>query len=223
MTTAIITDIEGTTTAISFVHQVLFPYAKTNLPSFVQQNQHDPAIQKLLADTRSLAKVGPDAPAVPILLQWIEQDKKATPLKALQGHIWEAGYHHGSLKGHLYQDAFEGLRKWHQQGISLYVYSSGSVYAQKLLFGFSEFGDLTPMFSGYFDTNIGHKKESQSYRNIQEKIAIAPRDILFLSDVGAELDAAAQIGIQTIQLVRDETITPATNHRQIASFDEISL
>ena len=160
MTSVILTDIEGTTTAISFVHQTLFPYAKAKLAEFVETNRHLSNIQQLLHDTREMAEVSADTPAIPILLQWIAEDKKATPLKTLQGLIWEAGYYDGSLKGHLYKDAFIGLKRWHNQGIRLYIYSSGSVYAQKLLFGYSEFGDLTPMFSGYFDTKIGHKRES---------------------------------------------------------------
>ena len=217
----ILCDIEGTTTAISFVHEILFPYAKEHLATFVKKNQENQKVRELLAATREEAGVGTNTPAVPILLQWIADDRKATPLKSLQGMIWEAGYHDGSLKGHLYEDAVRGLQRWKKAGLSLYIYSSGSVYAQKLLFGYSEFGDLQPLFSGNFDTKIGHKREPESYARIQKEIGVPANEILFLSDVGAELDAARKAGMETIQLLRDDSITPAPEHRQESTFDAI--
>jgi enolase-phosphatase E1 len=221
MIRAILCDIEGTTTAISFVHEILFPYARRNLARFVEENQDDERVSQILSSTRKEAGVEEGTPAVPILLQWIDEDRKATPLKSLQGMIWEAGYHNGSLKGHLYEDAVSGLKRWGKAGISLYIYSSGSVYAQKLLFGYSEYGDLQPLFSGNFDTKIGHKKETESYLRIQREIGLPANEILFLSDVGAELDAAADAGMKTIQLIREDSIKPAKGHRQEASFDVI--
>ena len=157
------------------------------------------------------------------LIQWIDEDKKVTPLKSLQGLIWEAGYRQGDFKGHLYPDAAANLKAWKAQGLDLYVYSSGSVYAQKLLFAHTEYGDLTPLFSGYFDTHIGGKKEKQSYDNIAEQLAIPANQLLFLSDIKEELDAAKAAGFETIWLVRDSTPDPQAEHRQVNSFDHILL
>ena len=129
--------------------------------------------------------------------------RKETPLKALQGMLWEQGYQQGAFRGHIYDDAAEYLQRWHDRGLRLFVYSSGSVKAQKLIFGFSEAGDLTPFFSGYFDTRIGGKKESTSYSNIIDELGVEPRTVLFLSDVEAELKAAEEAGLRTVWLVRE--------------------
>jgi len=122
----------------------------------------------------------------------------------------------------MYADAVTGLKRWHAQGLKLFVYSSGSVYAQKLLFGHTEEGDLTPLFSGYFDTKIGHKREAGSYEAICREIDSDASEILFLSDVGEELDAAKEAGLQTIQLVRDQTIVASEFHTRVTTFDDIS-
>ena len=170
---AILTDIEGTTSAISFVHEVLFPYAREALPGFVSENEGDTDVADLLTDARAEAGE-PDASTervIDILVDWIDQDRKATSLKSLQGLIWRKGYENGDFTGHVYDDAVQGLRRWHEEGIRLYVYSSGSVGAQKLLFGNSDAGDMTPLFSGYFDTATGHKKETPSYVAIADEIA----------------------------------------------------
>ncbi|WP_256592014.1 acireductone synthase, partial [Pseudomonas sp. HMWF006] len=140
---------------------------------------------------------------IEILLSWIAEDRKATPLKALQGMVWAQGYQAGQLKGHVYPDAVEALQRWHAAGYQLFVYSSGSVQAQKLIFGCSEAGDLTPLFSGYFDTTSGPKREAQSYTNIQQAIGVEPGEILFLSDIVQELDAAQAAGLQTCGLARE--------------------
>ena len=157
------------------------------------------------------------------LVQWIDEDKKITPLKALQGMIWEEGYYKGELTGHLYDDAIEYLRKWHDKGIKLYVFSSGSVQAQKLLFGHSDAGDLTPLFSGYYDTRIGNKREAESYRKIVQDIDLPANEILFLSDIVEELDAAKEAGMKTIMLVRDESPATSQSHTQVKNFSEIDL
>ena len=221
---AVVTDIEGTTTSISFVHDVLFPYAKRELSGFVHANLQDPNVASHLAATRDLAGCGesPDA-VVEVLLGWIEEDRKATPLKALQGLIWEAGYRSGELKGHLYEDAHDYLRRWWEAGLKLFVFSSGSVYAQRLLFGHTTHGDLNPWFTGNFDTTVGSKKEGASYGEILSRIGKPGASVLFLSDVGAELDAAREAGMKTIQVVRDSMTTPAPAHAQVTSFDQISL
>lgn len=222
MIKAILTDIEGTTSSISFVHDVLFPYARARLADFVRTYAEEPAVAGLLDDVRSEAGKELDIEGIIAqLIAWIDADIKATPLKALQGMIWESGYHNGDFKGHLYADAEQGLRRWHAQGIKLYIYSSGSVHAQKLLFGHTEYGDLTPLFSGYFDTRIGHKREAGSYRRIAEEIGLPADQVLFLSDIGEELDAASEAGMQTLQLVRDDQATVAEGHPQATSFDTI--
>ncbi|WP_247843005.1 acireductone synthase [Pseudomonas sp. MWU12-3103b] len=202
---AIVTDIEGTTSAVSFVFDVLFPYAAKHLPDFVRQNAERADVAEQLDAVRrdSNAPQADVERVVEILLSWIEEDRKATPLKALQGMVWAQGYHAGQLKGHVYPDAVEALKRWHQAGYQLFVYSSGSIQAQKLIFGCSEAGDLTPLFSGYFDTTSGPKREAQSYTNIQQAIGVEPQDILFLSDILEELDAAQSAGLQTCGLARE--------------------
>jgi enolase-phosphatase E1 len=224
MIKAIVTDIEGTTSSISFVKDVLFPYARAKLPEFVHQNDDEPCIKQLIADTCNEAKIDFDTEAaIAQLIEWIDQDKKITPLKALQGLIWKAGYDMDDFKGHLYPDAIANLKAWHNQGIALYVYSSGSVLAQKLLFGHTDDGDLTPLFSSFFDTNIGGKKEPDSYRKIAEEIALPTNNILFLSDIKEELDAAKSAGFKAIWLTRDHEPNAHAVYRQVRSFDEIEL
>ena len=202
---AIVTDIEGTTSRISFVTEVLFPYAAQQLPAFVQANQHNPDVAAQLQACRALMQQYNATPEQisQQLLAWIAADEKITPLKALQGMVWQHGYQTGAFTGHLYEDTFKQLQHWHSQGIKLYVYSSGSVQAQQLLFQFSDFGDLTALFSGYFDTRIGAKRDVSSYAAILQQLQLPPKQVLFLSDVTAELDAAAQLGIDTVQLIRE--------------------
>jgi enolase-phosphatase E1 len=221
---AIVTDIEGTTSSIDFVHKELFPYASRELPAFVREHQQEAAVASQLDAVRQLI----DKPQADVdvlietLLQWIRDDNKATPLKALQGLVWAHGYESGAFTGHVYDDAVSNLKKWAAQGIDLYVYSSGSVAAQKLLFGYSDAGDLTPLFKAYFDTRIGNKREPQAYETIVKQLAMPAQDILFLSDVVEELDAAASAGMQTIQLVREQGMTTGA-HPIAHNFDEISV
>ena len=164
MSRVILTDIEGTTSSISFVKQVLFPYARRALPAFVRRHGQEPQVRKWLdAAALDIGGVSSDNCIVDILQQWIDEDRKATPLKALQGMIWRQGYEAGELSGHVYADTPVYLRRWHQAGIQLYVYSSGSVEAQKLIFGHSDAGDLRPLFAGYFDTRTGGKRETSAY------------------------------------------------------------
>ncbi|WP_309675035.1 acireductone synthase, partial [Pseudomonas sp.] len=189
---AILTDIEGTTSAVSFVFDVLFPYAAKHLPDFVRQNAARADVaEQLAAVRRDTNESNADVERViDTLLGWIAEDRKATPLKALQGMVWEQGYQAGELKGHIYPDAVEALKRWHQDGFKLFVYSSGSIQAQKLIFGCSEAGDLSPLFSGYFDTTSGPKREALSYERITQAIGLDASQILFLSDIVEELDAA---------------------------------
>lgn len=224
MTQAIVTDIEGTTSSLSFVKDVLFPYARAHLPDFVRRHAQDAEVTELLDATRQIS--GADLDNEQLIAQfvdWIDRDQKITPLKSLQGLIWQDGYRQGAFKGHVYPDAAEGLKHWHTQGYRLYVYSSGSVYAQKLLFGHTEYGDLTPLFSGYFDTHIGGKQDAASYRAIARQIGLPAADILFLSDIEAELNAARAAGFDTCWLVRDQAIDSRAAHRQVNDFTAIPL
>jgi enolase-phosphatase E1 len=224
MIKGIVTDIEGTTTSLSFVKDTLFPYARAHIADFVRNHAHESVVKTLLGDVQQL--VGEQLGVEQIinqLIDWIDQDKKATPLKSLQGLLWDEGYQRGAFTGHLYQDVAENLRKWHSQDLALYVYSSGSVHAQKLLFSHTDFGDLTPLFSGYFDTHIGGKQQASSYSHIAESIGLPAEQLLFLSDITEELNAAKNAGFTTIQLVRDTPLDTQAIHQQVASFDDISL
>lgn len=219
---AIVTDIEGTTSSIAFVHEVLFPYAAHTLPFYVRLHVDEPEVAGILDEVRaSASEAGADTERViEIMLKWIDEDRKLTPLKTLQGMIWEHGYASGDFTGHVYPDAVRKLTAWRDSGKLLYVYSSGSVQAQQLLFGHSDPGDLRELFSGYFDTRIGAKREAGSYRAIAEQIALPVDRILFLSDVVEELDAAAIAGMHTMQLVREPGIATGS-HAAARSFDEI--
>ena len=229
----ILTDIEGTTSSISFVKDVLFPYAAEHMPQYVHDHINDDAVKAALQQTAELAaedgeKISPDDTEALIakLLQWIAEDRKATPLKALQGLIWKTGYENGDYKAHMYPDATEYLKKWHDSALPLYVYSSGSIKAQQLFFKYSEGGDLLGLFSGHFDTTSGGKKEAQSYRNILAELqnthtGLNAADVLFLSDIKEELDAASEAGMQTVWLVREDDIPANAEHKAVKSFAEI--
>jgi enolase-phosphatase E1 len=224
MIKAIVTDIEGTTSSLAFVKEVLFPYARANLAEYVRLYKDEPPVNTLLKESCKEAGVELDTERlISQLIQWIDEDKKVTPLKSLQGLIWEAGYQKGDFKGHVYPDAAKNLKAWKATGLDLYIYSSGSVYAQKLLFAHTEYGDLTPLFSGYFDTHTGGKKEPESYCKIAEQLDIPANQLLFLSDIKEELDAAKTAGFQTLWLTRDSTPDPQAEHLQVSSFDQISI
>lgn len=202
---AIVTDIEGTTTPIAFVHQVLFPYARERLAAFVTAQGGDADVAAALADARMLGGI-PDASTgdtVALLLSWIDEDRKAGPLKLLQGMIWRQGYEAGVLKGPVYADAAAMLRRWRERGLRLFVYSSGSEEAQKLIFGNSDQGDLTPLFAGFFDTRIGGKLEVSSYEAIARAAAMPADAMLFLSDHAGEIAAALAAGMQGVRIDRD--------------------
>jgi enolase-phosphatase E1 len=224
MIKTIVTDIEGTTSSLSFVKDVLFPYSREHMAQFVRAHAQTPAVQKEIEEVRRLngKNLSVDE-VIEQLRRWIKEDKKITPLKSLQGMIWEDGYRKGDFKGHMYEDAVRQLKQWKSAGIALYVFSSGSVQAQKLLFAHTEYGDLTPLFSGYFDTNIGNKREADSYRWIVESIGTVPQNVLFLSDIKEELDAARAAGMQTMWLVREGAIDSKAAHPQTRNFDQIKL
>ena len=227
---AILTDIEGTTSSISFVKDVLFPYARRALPGFVRDHRDDPEVRRWLdVVATEHGSICNDDVIVETLQGWIDQDRKHTALKALQGMIWQAGYRDADFTAHIYPDAAPALRDWHARGYPLYVYSSGSVPAQKLFFGHSDAGDLTPQFSDWFDTEVGGKREADSYRAIAGRIGVPANAILFLSDVVEELDAAREAGLQTRLIDRlDDYPQPregeaAHGHARVASFADIAL
>jgi enolase-phosphatase E1 len=224
MIKAIVTDIEGTTSSLSFVKDVLFPYAREHIGEYVRCHAEEGKIVPLINDVRMEAGDDLDIEGVIAQLeQWIDKDRKITALKTLQGLLWEAGYRQGDFQGHIYEDSRQKLEHWQRQGIRLYVYSSGSVYAQKLLFGHTEYGDLNHLFTGYFDTRIGSKMEAAAYRAIIKTIGCEADEILFLSDIEAELDAARAAGMQTTWLVRDKDPNKNATHPQARNFHDISI
>ncbi len=222
MIKAVVTDIEGTTSSLSFVKDVLFPYARKNMAAFIFEHQTSLVIKDLLVAVAEQSGVALTVDAlVGQLLQWMDEDKKITPLKLLQGLIWEAGYKKGDFNGHIYPDAVDYLRQWHQRGLFLYVYSSGSVHAQKLLFSHTEYGDLTPLFSGYFDTQTGAKKDPASYLAIAKAINLSAGNILFLSDSKEEINAAKHSGYVTVMLNRDDWFAAESSYFQVKDFSGV--
>ena len=227
MPRAILTDIEGTTSSISFVKDMLFPYARRALPAFVAEHGAEPEARRWLDVVTAESEARSDQQIVETLQSWIDQDRKHTALKALQGMIWQAGYEDADFTAHLYPDAAPALRQWHAEGLLLYVYSSGSVSAQRLFFGHSDAGDLRPLFSGWFDTEVGGKREAGSYRSIAAAIGRAPQQILFLSDVVEELDAAREAGMDTVLVDRLQDYPQpregelANGHARVTAFDQI--
>lgn len=223
MIKAIITDIEGTTSDIRFVHRVLFPYARERLASLLRQRgEEDEVAQALTVLRREIAEPEADIERLTaILYRFMDEDRKSTALKTLQGIIWREGYRQGDFLGHVYGDVAPQLATWQQQGIRLGVYSSGSVEAQQLLFGHSDHGDLRTLFSHYFDTRVGAKRQSAAYHAIAAELGLVPQEILFLSDIYQELDAACAAGWHTCQLIRDDAVPG--DHPQMTRFDQISL
>ncbi len=218
----ILTDIEGTTTDISFVHDVLFPYSAKHLSAWVRNNLELPKAQNILQQVREITgKSNLDVEGcISQLMNWQAEDKKITPLKTLQGLIWQQGYDKGELKAHVYPDAVEYLKSWYDAGLTLAVYSSGSIAAQKLLFRNTSDGDLTSLFSAYFDTTTGSKVESQSYVAIAQELSVLPQEVLFLSDSLKELVAASEANLNVCGLNReaagvDDNFTYVNNFSQI--------
>lgn len=236
----ILLDIEGTTTPIDFVYQILFPFAHARLQGFITRHREDEEMRAIVADLfdEHAQDKSADLPplrdsgsldeghieAIVAYCQWlIEHDRKVTPLKTLQGKIWEEGYRSGELKGEVFPDVPRNLRRWHEQGKIICIYSSGSVLAQKLLFAHTEHGDLTAFIRDFFDTNVGHKTEPESYTKIAGLLRQPPSEILFISDVSAELDAAHAAGLQALLCVRpgNRPQPDSSDHATIYTFDEV--
>jgi enolase-phosphatase E1 len=227
-------DIEGTTTPIDFVYQVLFPYARHHLAAYLAAHWNDAQADRAALPSEHAADVqqGLQPPAldpsqldsVVAYLHWLmDRDRKTTPLKSLQGKVWEAGYKSGDLKSQVFADVPTAFARWQQQQKRISIFSSGSVLAQKLLFSYTEHGDLSRCISGWFDTNIGAKREAESYRRIAAALQCEPHEIAFLSDVTAELAAARAAGMQPILALRPGN-APQPNVEDfpaVNSFDEL--
>ena len=230
----ILLDIEGTTTPIDLVHKTLFPYAKAKIGEYVKQNLDD--IKTEVSQLRIEYKKDfssqiygrdfrEDAPETiaDYLKFLIEIDRESTPLKSLQGNIWQSGYESGELESVMFADIPKAFEKWKTENKQIAIYSSGSILAQKLIFKYSNFGDLTDYISNYFDTNVGHKRKAESYVKIAAAMNLPPKRLAFVSDVIAELDAARTSGYETFLSIRDGNaqVEKQTKHRVIHSFDEI--
>jgi len=234
--THLLLDIEGTTCPVSFVAEELFPYARAALPDYLarhgeeadvaalvtavdadwQANRHPEA--QALRHGHAVTDAQPMAERVVPYLQWlIDHDIKLTALKDLQGRIWAHGYGDGSITAPLFADVAEALRRWHQQGLVLAVYSSGSVPAQQLLYRHSRDGDLSPLFSHWFDTRVGAKQEVSSYTAIAAAMQVRPEQVLFISDVLGELEAAHRAGMAVVLSDR-----PGNPNRDSGPFERIS-
>jgi enolase-phosphatase E1 len=227
----ILLDVEGTTSSIAFVYEVLFPFAREYLEDYLRQNWDD------LAVVKARERIGRDAgttfpadlasglgPVVREANRQMDADVKATGLKELQGLIWQQGYLGGLLTSHIYPDVEPALRQWVKQGLDVRVYSSGSVGAQRLFFGHTEAGNLLPLLRGHYDTTTGAKRDPESYRKIAADMALSSDQVLFLSDVVAELDAAATAGMRTTLVVRPgNPAAPEHPHPVITDFAQIKV
>lgn len=222
MIKAILTDIEGTTSSISFITDVLHPYTRERVKTYIQEHGEEPAVAKLLDDVRrNLGQELSNAEMAEQVPMWIEEGRKVTALKALQGLVWENGYRNDRFKGHIFEDALRNLRNWKERGLGIYGFSAGAAYAQKLLFGFSEYGDVSGIFDDFFDTNVGSKEDPTAYQSIATSIGLNPAEVLYIADSREELDAARQVGMYTVWVVREGALDPEATHRQVNSFDEI--
>lgn len=226
----ILLDIEGTTTPIAFVTETLFPYARTHLPAYLDQHGGTPECRAALTRLRDEYDAdrgrGEDVPVwSPIAyLTWLmDHDRKSPALKELQGRVWEEGYRNGTLVGEVFDDVPRALARWRDEGVAVGIYSSGSVRAQQWLFRRSTAGDLTPYLSWHFDTGVGAKREADSYARIAGDVSVEPAEILFVSDVAAELDAARAAGMRTMLIVRPgNQPQPPNDHPTVTSLDPVN-
>jgi len=230
-------DVEGTTTPIDFVFKTLFPFASARVEDFLRSHTADADVQQLIAELRSTWS-GAASSGAPVWIEgtreeklasaaayvrWlISGDSKITPLKMLQGKIWEAGFRDGELRGEVYSDVAPAFSRWHGQNRTIAIFSSGSVLAQKLLFAHSTVGDLSQILAAYFDTTTGPKREPASSQKIAAALQLSPEQILFISDVPAELDAARAAHLHTAHSLRPGIPPqPDLSHPAIKTFDEI--
>lgn len=230
----VLLDVEGTLAPVSFVYDVLFPYARRALPRFLDANRSAPAVgaacehvardagfASLAAWCERTGRPGRELVERELLAQ-MDADRKATGLKQIQGLIWEAGYARGELVSKLFDDVPPALRRWKEAGLDLRIFSSGSAAAQRVFFAHTEHGDLTPLFSGYYDTTLGPKNAPASYAAIAAAMGLPAGVVLFLSDVPAELDAAAAAGMQVVQTVRPGNTAARDPRREaVTTLDEV--
>lgn len=227
----ILLDVEGTTSSIAFVYDVLFAYAKEHIAAFLEQHAIEPAVAEaaaaIAAETGCVGQ--PDTPAgrtaiVLAAIDLINRDIKSTPLKRLQGMIWRNGFESGQLIAHVFDDVPPALANWADSGFDVRIYSSGSIEAQQLFFGHTAAGNLTRHLRGHYDTTTGPKREQASYVAIAADMGLPPRQILFVSDVGAELDAARAAGMATAAAFRpgNRPLESLYDHESIESFAEIT-
>jgi enolase-phosphatase E1 len=236
----VLLDIEGTVADVRFVYDVMFPFVRRQVTGFLESHWDDDSVQTALRNVAcesglasaddpwresELGRSNAIANAVDAVHQLMDQDSKTTGLKALQGRIWESGFRSGALRSELFPDVVPALQKWKSAGVELRIYSSGSILAQRLFFGHTIYGDLTPMFVAHYDTTIGNKKEAASYQRIAEDCKLAPTDILFLSDVAAELVAATQAGMQSLACVRPHNAPLPESYQgpTLKSFDSLEI
>ncbi len=227
----ILLDVEGTTSSISFVYDVLFEHAKRQAGSFLAAHRHDHEIVALAAaiaaaagEPLDVAEISADPTRAALAaVELMNRDVKDTALKALQGMIWQAGFESGEIVAHVFDDVPPALARWADSGLDVRIYSSGSIQAQQLFFGHTAAGDLRPLLRGHYDTTTGPKREQASYETIAADMGLEPRRILFVSDVGAELDAARGAGMATALAVRpgNRDAGGLFDHQPISSFAEI--
>lgn len=216
----ILLDIEGTVAPISYVKDVMFPYSRERLEGFLKEHWNDEDVRQIWKELE--ARVGRSLDfeeGVKLLKEWIDKDLKEKPLKDLQGLIWEEGFLKGELVAPIYEDAYRKVLEWYKEGKKLYIYSSGSVKAQKLFFSHTNYGDLLQFFSGHFDTSVGSKRDPESYRRISQTIGVGPEEVYFFSDSEEELDAARLAGMNTVRVVREGEVL--SKHKIIRSFDQV--
>ncbi|NPA13003.1 MAG: acireductone synthase [Aquificae bacterium] len=225
MEKVILLDIEGTIAPISFVKEVLFPYSKERIDSFLKENKDDPQVAQIINQVKEIANVETLEEVAETLKRWIDEDRKITPLKDLQGLIWKEGFETGQLKAPLYPDAYNKMKQWKEKGYPMYIYSSGSVEAQKLFFSHTEKGNILHWFKGFFDTKIGNKKETSSYLKIAQQIGEKPEKFVFFSDNEDEITASAKAGMEVYRVAREgETeFIPDFPYPQIRTFNEVEL
>ncbi len=217
----ILCDIEGTTSSLSFVHDVLFPLSYEQMESFIKKHWKSGVISGEINSFLTQNQETGAEDFIHTLRSWILEDRKDPVLKSIQGKIWKEAFESGSIQGHVYPDVPPNFRKWNDEQIRVCIFSSGSVQAQKLLFQYSEAGDLTSLISAYFDTTIGTKKNKAAYASISEQLAVTPAKILFLSDVEDELNAARDAELKTIQVLREGVISNSSGHVMVNTFDDL--
>ena len=223
---AILLDIEGTTTPIAFVHEVLFSYARDHVREFLNEGSAAEDIARLreehAVDVSDAPPLTDDVESLAAYVEWlIKLDRKSTALKSLQGKIWQQGYRDGSLKSQVFADVAPAFERWRDRGLRISIFSSGSVLAQQLLFAHTDAGDLTPFIDSYFDTKIGKKGEAESYRRIAEAMNLETHEIVFISDVISELEAANEAGMKTTLSIRPGNSPTVQQYPAIHSFDEL--